>query len=107
MSHYGNQFRPPHINKNIIPGGWTPVSTDSPFVVSSIEFMLSYISEQFKITIPSDFVVHINNCAAQVVNGINVYLNITLDGIKVQCIVHHPITSLNSNLTINEIYIQK
>lgn len=78
MSDYGQHFERPPIHKSLIPGGWTHLWSDSPFIISAVEHTLQYISHELHYHLSPTVNVTLFKTGAQIVAGINIYLEFRL-----------------------------
>ena len=112
---YGSPFNKPNITLHVYPGSWSRLQDNSPFIIESIEFILDYIKTSLNFSIPDNIKLNVFNVGAQIVNGINIYIEFRIIGpqnLDIQAIVnrqairiHNKDISENNGYTIHKIYI--
>lgn len=109
---YGSPFTKPPIKEAVIPGGWVPLHNRSPFILSATEFALEYLVKNLNYTIPADIKLKLFTAGAQIVSGINIYLEFRIEGFvlfDVQILVNQPVKvnheSGSPELTVDKIYV--
>jgi hypothetical protein len=82
-------------------GGWSPLKGNSPFITKSIECTIDYLASRTSIEIPDDVKVSLIASAAQIVSGINVYLELSIEAVRkyyVRSIIYTPVSGESANV---------
>lgn len=94
---YGKPFSKPPISKTIIPGGWTQLQKDSPYIPLATGFILDHIHKVMQIRLPNELRVKLAAAGGQIVSGIDTYLEFIIPaspGVKesyVRALVYDPV----------------
>ena len=110
MLDHGIRFNSPKISSNTYPGGWTFLKGDSSFVASATSMVLDYIVQNLHYPVPSPSSVTIHKAGSQIVSGIKIYLEMSINqpNINVQALIYHPSFMLHeksSEAKVEKIFI--
>lgn len=110
MTEYGKPFPKPKIASSAIPGAWNYLKGTSSFVNKSTEFTLNHLKNKLHYKLPSDVPITLFTAGAQIVSGINVYLEFRINSntpFDVQVMLHDPsfIAKSNHEPSIDKLYV--
>lgn len=105
---YGSPFKKPPIHTDPFPGSWTPLHDKSPFILVGAESILDHITTNFNYKLPPQLKLELFTAGAQIVSGINIYLELNVDKLYVQALIYDPAPTKGLHehkLKIKDIYV--
>lgn len=110
MTDYGKPFPKPKIASTAIPGAWNYLKGTSSFVSKSTEFTLNHLRNKLHYKLPQNVGITLFTAGAQIVSGINVYLEFRTIGdepLDIQVMLHDPsfIAKTGHEPSIDKLYV--